>query len=133
MISVTIALPFLKRAPEIAGRRAKANDRDAREDVSPAEDSMLGSPSCGLSRSRASLRLYSEKLELLRGGMVSKPGDAMYGRREAASSAADTVTARRSPWPGGGALIPELTPAVVAGLPLGDDVVFSSVMAEANN
>jgi hypothetical protein len=37
--------------------------------------------------------------------------------------------ARRSPWPEGGALKPELIPA--AGLPEGVDVVLSSTMTEA--
>lgn len=38
MKSVTTALPFLKSRPDIAGRKAKANDSDGKEDDSPAND-----------------------------------------------------------------------------------------------
>jgi hypothetical protein len=135
MKSVTTALPFLKRRPEIAGRKAKAKDSDGKDDDSSVKDesALLGSRGWGFKKSRASLRLYSEKFELRRGGMESKLGDAGGWRRDAdaASSATDTVMERRSPWPEGGALKPELTPA--AGLPEEFDVVFSSTMTEAQS
>jgi len=44
MKSVTTALPFLKRRPDIAGRKAKARDSDGKDDDSSAEDpALLGS------------------------------------------------------------------------------------------
>jgi hypothetical protein len=112
--SVAIALPFLNTAPAIAGSSAKANDAEARED-----DSVDGSsPLCfarGLRMSRASPRLYSVKLELLRRGMpgsdASLTGDSLRGgglRR-----VSSRVNERRSPWLGAGAEV-ALKPDVVA-------------------
>lgn len=130
---MTTALPFLNKTPARAGKRAKASDKDASDEESPGEEkvsALPGSLDWGFSMSRASLRLYSEKLELLRGGIVSMAGNDEVGalRAAAASSAAETVMARRSPWPeGGAALTAELTP--VPGLHPLVDVVFSSVMA----
>lgn len=69
MMSVTTAPPFLNSAPEMAGSSANARESEAKEDDSGSEGSALAPcRACGLRISRASLRLYSEKLELLRGG-----------------------------------------------------------------
>jgi hypothetical protein len=45
MKSVTTALPFLKRRPDMAGRKAKARDSDGKDDDSSAEEdpALLGS------------------------------------------------------------------------------------------
>ncbi len=115
MMSVTIAPPFLKSAPEMAGSSANANDSEAKEDDSGSEDSALVvCRACGLRMSRASFRLYSEKLELLRGGGGGGSKDESDEKRlvgvrlRVGSSDSSTVLARRKACPAG-ALIPELT------------------------
>lgn len=140
IISVTTALPFLNSTPARAGSRANANDSDASEDESLVASWSPARPmGCGFSRSRASLRLYSEKLELRRGN-ASPVGDEasakglcswMDGReRRASSTAADAVRARRR-FPGSGALTVELAAetAALCRAAAGVEVRFSSMMA----
>lgn len=113
--SVTTALPFLKRTPASAGRSANANDNEASDETSGV--SISAPPGFGLSRSRASPRLYSEKLELLRGGASKDASEVMplNGGRRRVGFVSSTVLARRMAWPGGcGIVKPELELAVAA-------------------
>lgn len=97
--SVTTALPFLKSIPARAGKSANANESDARDDVSP---SITCVPSgTGFKMSRASFKLYSEKLELLRGGRSAEDKSVERWGRRRNGEASSTVMARRMPCPAG--------------------------------
>lgn len=124
MISVTMAPPFLNRAPEMAGSSANASESEAKEDDSGSKGSVLAPRrACGLRMSRASLRLYSEKLELLRGGGSGPSNDESDERRlvgvflRVGSSDSSIVLDRLKVWPVG-ALMPELSPVVPLALAL---------------
>ncbi|TKW56949.1 hypothetical protein CTA1_8031 [Colletotrichum tanaceti] len=65
MTSVTTALPFWKSKPPTAGRRAKARGIEAQFEISSVDDVDGISPGLGLRKSLASLKLYSDKVELL--------------------------------------------------------------------
>lgn len=96
--SVTTALPFLNSTPARAGNNAKANESDAKDDVSLLTCTPSG---CGFKISLASLRLYSEKFELLRGGMSKDVESVASVARRRNGAASSTVMARRKPNPGG--------------------------------
>lgn len=109
-------LPFLNKTPATPGTNANARDK-----VASGEDSwftgLAPSPrGFGFRISRASPKLYSEKLELLRGGASieddsdeSDLAENLVRRGDVASS---IVFTRRMAWPGG-LLRPDDMPDVI--------------------
>lgn len=117
-MSVTTAPPFVNSAPATGGSSANASDSPASEDDSDAWaaapwDAAAAASRCGFKIDRASLMLYSEKLELLLrpgGGDSKLESDEKRldpDWREPIPMASATVFALRKAWPGG-ALMPEL-------------------------
>lgn len=130
IMSVTTEWPLLNRTPDIAGSSANASDSPASDEVSGDELSWCsrGLP-WGFSRSLASVKLYSEKLELRLGGRLglasfeSRPVGVPVRRRDDDTSSI-VVRERRRPWPAGLGLIPELRP-----LPLLEAAAFALELA----